>query len=141
MKISPLFVPAIFTVVFAFLLYGCTNQLAGEKSVTNTSAFPTMLERAMKNKRYFIMQSGVNIYTVTSIDLDKRKQQMTVTLDRADSLRVVYFKNPTLTTNQTAGSQAQMHEIHVYMKDSTSYTLDEPHTIPIERVSRIELVD
>jgi hypothetical protein len=81
------------------------------------------------------MQSGINIYTVTSVDLDQAKKQMTVTLDKVDSLRLVNFKNSVSQQNQQNDSKK---EIHIYMKDSTSYTLDEPHTIPLERIAKVE---
>lgn len=88
------------------------------------------------------MQSGINIYHVNSVDLDKAKKQLTVTLDKVDSLRLVYFKNPALrTSGQSTANAATNHEIHMYMKDSTSYTLDEPHTLPVNNVARVELVN
>ena len=141
MKTSSRYTPALFTCIFLFVFSSCANQYSQSKSVTETSAYPKTLERAMKNKRYFVMHSGINLYTVTSIDLDRPKQQMTVTLDKVDSLHLAYFKNPAIRSDKTRESPSLKPEIHVYMKDSTSYTLDEPHTIPVERVARIELLD
>jgi len=128
----------ITTIFFIFVLaafWGCSH-LANPS--TDAASYPRILEKAKNNKRYFIMQSGINLYSVTSIDLDRTKKQMTVTLDKADSLRLVHFKNPGTQQNQ---QQSVANEIHIYMKDSTSYTLDEPHTIPLERIAKVETAD
>lgn len=91
----------------------------------------------MKNKRYFVLQSGTNLYTVTSVDVHKRKKEVTVTLDKVDTLHLAFFKNPEL----RKGNPAAKPQINVFMKDSTTYTMDEPHTIPVERIARIEMLD
>lgn len=132
---------ATFTILFSIILSSCSNQYAQSNTITETSAYPKALERAMKNKRYFMMQSGLNIYTVTSIDVHKGKQQITVTLDKPDSMHLAWFKNPGLRTTRTAEGKPAQREVHVFMKDSTSYTLDEPHTIPVNKVGRVELLD
>ncbi|MCW3081757.1 hypothetical protein [Segetibacter sp.] len=134
--------PAIFGLIVLSIFWGCTSQSYNSKPGTDASSYPRIIERAQKNKRYFIMQSGINIYHVNSVDLDKAKKQLTVTLDKVDSLRLVYFKNPALrTSGQSTANAATNHEIHMYMKDSTSYTLDEPHTLPVNNVARVELVN
>jgi hypothetical protein len=121
---------------FALNLFCGCNHYSTANPATDVSTYPKILERSKKDKRYFIMQSGVNLYTITSVDLDQAKKQITVTLDKVDSLRLVHFKNPAARQNQQNGLG---HETHVYMKDSTSYTLDEPHTIPTEKIARIEM--
>lgn len=142
MKTSRYFETVIFASVFAFISGGCSNTYYTAKPVTPASEYPKAIERAMKDKRYFIMQSGINIYSVTSVDVEHTKQQLTVTLDKVDSVRLIYFKSPALRNNkQNQEQSASPHEIHMYMKDSTSYTLDEPHTIPLDKVARIELLD
>ena len=141
MKTSRLYATTILTFSFLFILWSCSNQYSQSKNISKASVYPAALERAMKNKRYFVMKSGINLYTVTSIDLDKAKQQMTVTLDKLDSLHLAYFNNPQIRSNANAQGKPLQPEIHVYMKDSISYTLDEPHTIPVEKVARIELLD
>lgn len=121
---------AIFTAIILIAFWGCSHYIAANPA-TDVSSYPSLLERAKKAKKYFIMQSGINIYTVTSVDLDQAKKQMTVTLDKVDSVRLVHFKNPSVRENK-------QKEIFLLMKDSTSYTLDEPHTIPLERVAKVE---
>ena len=128
----------ITAILFIFVLTAFCACSHYTNPAADAASYPRILERAKKNKRYFIMQSGINLYTVTSIDLDRAKKQMTVTLDKADSLRLVHFKNPSSRQNQ---QQGQANEIHVYMKDSTSYTLDEPHTIPLTKVAKVETLD
>ncbi|GEO07690.1 hypothetical protein [Segetibacter aerophilus] len=140
MKYSRFYIATIFAAFILFAFWGCTSAGYNSGPVTDASSYPRIIERAQKNKRYFIMQSGINFYTVTSVDVDKAKKQLTVTLDKVDSLRLVYFKNPTSRAGQTQRTGTS-HEIHMYMKDSTSYTLDEPHTLPLNNVARVELLD
>lgn len=132
---------ATFIILFSIVASSCSNHYSQSNTIAETSAYPKTLERAMKDKRYFMMQSGVNIYTVTSIDVHKGKQQITVTLDKPDSLHLAWFNNPGLRTTKTAEGKPVQREVHVFMKDSTSYTLDEPHTIPMTKVGRVELLD
>ena len=131
-----------FALIFLIVLAACSNQSFKTKSISSISRFPDVLDRAQKDKRYFIMQSGINIYNITSVDIDRAKQQMTVTLDKVDSSHLVYLKNPEI--RRSKAQEGETHasaEIRVYMKDSTSYTLDEPHTIALEKVNRVELLD
>lgn len=121
----------------ALLLWGC-NRYTTATPTTNVSTYPKVLERAKKDHRNIVMQSGVNYYTMTSFDMDKAKRQMTITLDKVDSLH-----RSTKTTGMTSQPMNSSFKpsVYVIMKDSISYTLDEPHTIPIERITRIETRD
>ena len=140
MKIFKFCHPIACVFIFLFVLGACSSYNYKAKTVTSASAYPSTIERAKKDKRYFIMQSGINLYTVTSVDLDKAKQQMTVTLDKLDSVHLLYYKNPAITRDGTTKSEPHVRsEIHMFMKDSTSYTLDEPHTIPLNNIEHIEL--
>src|SRR5215216_818895 len=95
--------------------------------ITNTSKFRGTIERGRKDHRLFVMYSGIDTFAVTSIALERRSKEFTVQLDKPDSLqRPVNSKLPT--SNQ---------KIYIYMKDSGSYTLDEPHTIPLKNISRL----
>jgi hypothetical protein len=76
------------------------------------------------------MHSGVDVYRIKSIEVEKSKQQFTVQLDKLDSLHLAGMKNP-----KSFGDKV----IYLQMKDSASYTLDEPHTIPLKKVARIEV--
>lgn len=82
-----------------------------------------------------ILHSGINIYSMTSAEIDKTKQQLTVQLDKVDSLYLI------VNGRQHVPKKAEPHKMHMYMSDSTSYTLDEPHTIFLNKVARIELVE
>jgi hypothetical protein len=140
MKISQLVKTAFYVFTFFVAITGCSNRLKA-KSVTAAAGFPDAIEEGRKDKRYFIMKSGLNIYTITSVDLDRAKQQMTVTLDKVDSSHLVYLNNPEVRrTRARVGETPAQGEIHLYMKDSTSYTLDEPHTIALGKVDRIALL-
>ncbi|MDQ3844537.1 MAG: hypothetical protein M3342_11065 [Bacteroidota bacterium] len=122
----------IISCILTCCLTYCSVQHDNTKPFTRTAAFPRVIERAKKDKRYFIMHSGVDTFVITSVLVERSKQQFTVHLNRLDSLHRVNMNN----SKSLAGKQ-----IHVYMRDSTSYTLDEPHTIPLSRVARIELID
>lgn len=128
--------------IFSLVLAACSNNYSNGKAITSASKYPTVIERAKKDQRYFLMQSGINLYTVTSVDVDRAKQHMTVTLDKVDSSRLLKIKNIQSSVSQARKSaDPSSSEIFLYMKDSTSYTFDEPHTIPFDRVSRVELLD
>jgi hypothetical protein len=78
-----------------------------------------------------IMHSGVDTFSVTSVVVERSKRQFTVQLGKLDSLY-----QATLTAPAPAKKP-----VRLIMRDSTSYTLDEPHTIPLNRIARIELAD
>ena len=112
-------------------LSGCYVHNAGEP-ITKTRAFPKTIESAKKDNRQFIMYSGKDTFKVTSITIENAKQEVTVHLDRIDSLYRANLNN----SKTLAGKH-----IFLYMLDSTSYTLDEPHTIPPTKVEKIQLSD
>ena len=113
-------------------LLGCSAYQSNTNLITNSASYPRVIEQARKDKRYFIMHSGVDTFAVTSLLVEKTKQQFTVHLDRLDSLHRFHFNNP-----KALGEK----RIYLHMRDSTSYTLDEPHTIPLARIANIELTD
>ncbi|MDB5246556.1 MAG: hypothetical protein JWQ40_950 [Segetibacter sp.] len=71
-----------------------------------------------------VLHSGINIYSITHVQVDKAKEHFTVQLDKVNSSRTA----PVLS------------ELHVYTIDSTSYTMDEPHTIPFTNVAKVEVL-
>ena len=131
------------TIIVAFILIsiapGCSTHLSQSGSVASVRAYPGVIERAKKDKKYFIMYSGVNIYTVVSVQVDKTKEHMTVQLDKVDTLQLSNGKTASpLGDNSGKVESSTLSKVYFYMKDSASYTLDEPHTIPLANVSRIE---
>ncbi|TDH26764.1 hypothetical protein EXU57_08075 [Segetibacter sp. 3557_3] len=130
MKIYTLWTTLIFSLFFLASQTGCSSSTATAKSVSNASAYPRILKRADGDKRYLIMYSGVDTYHVKSVQVEKSKQQFTVHLTKVDSLHATSLRNPGNTTAKL---------LQMYMRDSTSYTLDEPHTIPMNRVAKIDL--
>lgn len=142
MKPSGHFTFAFFLLVFSFTFLGCFNRQMQTKPVTSTSSYPDAIEQAKKDQRYFLLKSGINLYTVTSVDLDKAKQEMTVTLNEVDSSHLVNLKNfDSRGYKPKKGDTKPASAIHLYLTDSTSYTLDEPHTIPLAKIGKVELVD
>ena len=124
-----------------YILAGCSAHSYKTQTVLPKSAYATTIEKAKQDKRYFILYSGINVYSVTSVDIDTAKQQFTVQLDKVDSLRLVYLQGSNNRYKPKKGESRFLSEILVYMSDSTSYTLDEPHTLRMDKVARIELVD
>lgn len=128
--------------IFLYTLIGCSSQYYKTKTVGSRTKYLKTIEKAKDDKRYFILYSGINIYSVTSVDVDRAKQQFTVQLDKVDSLRLIYLQNPqTNRSRPKSGELTSFSEIRVYMSDSTSYTLDEPHTLFLDKVAKVELVD
>lgn len=140
MKTSGFCCAAFFAFIFSSALSGCSNSYSKARPVTPASDYPAAIETASKDHRYLIMQSGINLYTVTSVDLDKAKQEMMVTLNKVDSSRLVNAKELGFKRYKLQKGESRS-QLHLYMTDSTSYTLDEPHTIPLTKVGRVELLD
>ena len=137
-----LFPSTTFTFVTSWVLLACSISYPKAKPVASVSEYPIAIEQAKTDHRYFVMQSGLNFYTVTSVDLDKAKQEMTVTLNKVDSSRLLNVGNyEGKRYKRQKGEPRRSSQIHLYMNDSTSYTLDEPHTIPLGKVGRVELFD
>lgn len=132
MKILSYWSTTIFALILSCCLPGCSVHYDNSKPVTRTSEYSRVIERARKEQRYFIMHSGVDTFAIISVLIEKSKQDFTVHLGKIDSLHRVNMNNPKLLAEKL---------IHLYMRDSASYTLDEPHTIPLNKVARIELVD
>jgi hypothetical protein len=128
MKISTLYRLITLACVFSCCLLSCLSS----NNISRTAAFPRAIEKGKRDKNYFIMHSGVDVYRIKSIEVEKSKQQFTVLLDRVDSIHLGGIKNPKSLNEKLT---------QLYMKDSTSYTLDEPHTIPLTKVARIEVAD
>ena len=114
-------------------LIGCCYFFACSTAneITSTSKFRGAIERGRKDQRAFVMYSGVDTFAVTSIAVERRSKEFTVQLDKSDSLqRAANSKLP-----------PSNKKIYIYMKDSTSYTLDEPHTIPLKNISRLRITE
>ena len=121
-------ISAILAFVFFFSFSGCHPK---GNVITKTSALPRVIEKAKKDDRFFIMHSGVDTLAIVSLQVEN-KREFTVHLDKMDPLHTVTLNNPTVLTKK---------QLHFFMADSISYTLDEPHTIPFSKVARIEFVE
>jgi hypothetical protein len=118
----------VFLLVLSCFILGCSaSKQAGP--VTRTSAFPRLMERAKKDQRLVVMYSGVDSFVVTSMLIEKARKNFTVHLAKLDSAQRVQVQIP---------QPAAAKHVQVYMRDSVSYTLDEPHTLPFQKIARIE---
>lgn len=79
-----------------------------------------------------LLLSGVDTFVITDVQVSRARRQFTVHLARPDSVHRQLLQ---------AGHAAPVKFMQVSMRDSVSYTLDEPHTIPLERIAKIELVN
>lgn len=131
----------VLALVISVYVVSCSHNAVTAKPVSSASEYPAVIERAQKKHSYMYMRSGINQYTISSIDLDDAKQQMTVTLNKVDTVGLVTLSTqdnkPATPTNTGASAKRQ---IRMYMADSTSYTLDEPHTIPLTKIARLEVM-
>jgi hypothetical protein len=142
MNIFKLFSTATLVGIALFFIPGCSNEYYTAKTITNSSGYSAVITKAQKKHRYIMMQSGVNLYSVTLADVHKSRQEMTVTLDKVDSTRLTTF-NSAVSSNTKLKKAGLVGEamVRLYMTDSTSYTYDEPHTVPMNKISRVEVVD
>ncbi len=132
---------AFFALISLCALSGCSNSYVKAKTVTPASAYPAAIEQANRDNRSFILHSGINVYTITTYQLNKEKQKLDVQLNKLDSLHIVNVSDQESgRARPKKGESSLINEIHIYTKDSVSYTLDEPHTIPLENLARIDLV-
>ena len=123
----------------ADIITSCANTGYTTRPVSSSADFPAVLETSRKKDRAFILHSGLNIYAVSSLELDKPKENMHVQLKKLDSVQVVQVDAPGKTTDKAAAA-GRPNEVHLYMKDSASYLLEEPYTIPLARVARIDIL-
>jgi hypothetical protein len=106
----------------------------------DASDYPAVIARAKKDNRLIILHSGINVYTVTALQLDRAKKNVEVQLNKLDSLHIVKIANPNSNQEVSDKSGTSPREVHLYMKDSISYLLEEPYTIPLEKVARVDVV-
>ncbi len=129
-----------FALISLCALSGCSNSYIKAKTVTPASDYPAAIEQANRDNRSFILHSGINVYTITSYQLNKEKQKMDVQLNKLDSIHIVNVSDAKSGRSRPKKEESSVNEIHIYTKDSISYTLDEPHTIPLDKVDRIDLL-
>ena len=116
-------------IILLGFLSACSNNYTSPKTITETGDYARVLARANKGKGYYVMYSGHDTFRITQVEVEKSKQQFTVHLAKVDS---AYRAN----VNHPENMPGRL--IHVYMSDSVSYTLDEPHTIAMNKVARIQ---
>ena len=120
----------IFTLVACISFSACST--IGNNTDASPSGFPRMVERAKKDKQNLLLHSGLDTFLITSVVVEKSRQDFTVHLNKLDSINRAIIRN---------AETAKGKQLHIYMRDSTLYTLDEPHTIPFAKVSRITSVN
>lgn len=141
MKIYKLCSTILFAFIFSCALSGCFQYYFKAKPVIPTSAYPAAVEQAKQNNRFFILHSGTKAYTITSLQVDQAKQQMELQLDQIDSLHTLYVNKPQNRRYRPVKGQSRvLTEIHLYLKDTGSYSLNESFTLPFAKVSKIELL-
>src|SRR5690349_20547938 len=80
---------------------GLFSCYTGGDTITKASVFPKAVERAKKDKRHFIMYSGIDTFAVTTVEVENR-QEFTVHLDKMDSLHKTALNNPTTISEKRA---------------------------------------
>jgi hypothetical protein len=131
----------IFLAFIFFAVGACSTHTPEAKTITPESKYPSIIARSLTNKRSCILHSGINVYNVTSVQVDHGKQQMTVQLNKPDSSQLAFYKGVEAGNyHHQKGEAKQGGQTHIFMADSTSYTLDEPHTLPLNKVAKVEVV-
>ena len=112
------------------MIFLAACSTSGNNAVTRTSAYPRVIEQARKDKNYFIMHSGLDTFAVTSLLVEKNKQDFTVHLNKLDSLRRALLTSPLWYAKRIArrilkGPRQQdrllVHEIRGYMSGLLFY--------------------
>ena len=120
------------------VISSCSTQHYIDKAgKAATSASAAAITRATKNKDYVSLQSGTNFYYVTFAEIDKAKKNVTVTLDKIDS---IHYNQVLISTNNKVlvNDNPPKPHLHIKLVDSTNYTYDEPHTIPLMKISSMQ---
>ena len=130
--IKPIKTSSIISPLLALFILFSACTPSGNNAATDASAYPRMVERAKKHHHTLLMHSGIDTFLVSSVVVEKNRQDFTVHLNRLDSAHRAMLQRP---------GSSRRKQLHVYMRDSTLYTLDEPHTIPFAKVSRMESVN
>jgi len=114
-----------------YFLCSCSSTQNNATTYTSTRQYPKILEQARKESRFIIMYAGLDTFAVSSLVVENNKKEFTVHLDKLDSLHRSTMKNEASTTEP---------QVHLFVQDSASYTLDEPHTIPFIKLTRVEKI-
>ncbi len=120
------------------IVSSCSTQHYIDKAgMAATSASAAAITRATKNKDYVSLQSGANFYYITFAEIDKAKKNVTVTLDKIDS---IHYNQVLTSTNKKVlvNDKTPTPHLHIQLVDSANYTYDEPHTIPLMKISSMQ---
>ena len=121
----------IIFLLLSFITFSACST-TGNNTDSSPAGYPRMVERAKKDKQNLLLHSGLDTFLITSVVVEKSRQDFTVHLNKLDSINRAIIRD--------AGS-SKGKQLHIYMRDSTLYTLDEPHTIPFTKVARIASVN
>lgn len=124
--------------LFVLVLASCSTQHYIDKANGgSTGARAAAIKKAGKNHDYVTLQSGLSYYHVTFAEIDKSKKNVTVTLDRIDSSYYNQLRTKT-TQKDLRSSKVLSPHMHVILVDTSNYTYDEPHTIPLINIRSLQ---
>lgn len=140
MTLLKTFHTGIFISLIVVAAAACSGNRLPTGSFSGLAAYPGIIEKGRQQKKDFILSSGVNVYSVLSVQLDKNKRDMTLQLSKVDTMQLS-SNLPADTAAMTSGKRTKKKPsiVLLQMKDSASYTLDEPHTIPLANILKIEV--
>jgi hypothetical protein len=132
----------LFAFLFSVVLSGCFQNYFIKRTITPTDVYPTTIERAKQENRFFILHSGERAYAITSLQVDQPQKQLDVKLGLLERDHRLYVDNPENRRYRISKGEAPvLTEIHLYTKDTISFALNEAITIPVDRLTRIELLE
>ncbi|MCW3115516.1 MAG: hypothetical protein JWR18_3912 [Segetibacter sp.] len=128
--------------IFSCACSGCFQHYFKVVPVKATAQYPVALERGKQEDRFFILHSGSKTYAISTIEVNREKQQLELKLDKLDTPHTVYTTRPRHRVYKSKKGQSPvLTEIHLYLKDTPSYALNEPLILPIEKVNKLELLE
>ncbi len=132
----------LFAFFFSAVLSGCFQNYFIKRTITPTDDYPSTIERAKQENRFFILHSGRRAYAMTSLQVDQPQKQLVVKLDSIKPPHTLYVNNPLNRVYRIRkGESPVLTEIHLYTKDTTSFALNDAITIPVDRLTRVELLE
>lgn len=128
--------------IFSYACSGCFQHYYKVVPVDAAARYPVAIERAKQEYRFFILHSGSKAYAISTIEVNRDKQQLELKLDNLESPHTVYTEGPQKRVYRPQKGESEvLTEIHLYVRDTAAYTLNEPLILPIEKVNKLELLE
>ncbi len=124
--------------LFSVCLSGCFLNFYKTDSYVDKAQYPSTIQRALTDNRYFILHSGSQIYALSNIEVDQSKGELQMNLGSVDSSHFVYIKKPVSRTYKPKKGEGELiTEIHLYANEGTSFKTGERYVLPLTSLNKI----